>query len=73
MWIYDHFSNSINITEIGLYTIYSDSTRGAAALLPDNAAALVEFALPEHILLFTACLTDITATSTLHHQLGHTK
>jgi len=57
VWIYGHFSTSLNITQIGDNTIYYHSTEGASALLlrcsctlPDNAAALAEFELSEHIL-----------------------
>jgi len=35
MWIYRHFSTSINIMLIGLSTIYSHSTGGATVLLSD--------------------------------------
>jgi len=49
MWIYDHFSTSINITQIGLYTICSHSTEGATALLADSAAAWTEFELSEYM------------------------
>jgi len=50
VWIYDHFSTSINITQVGLCPIYCHWTEGVTALLSDNAAALAEFALSEHIL-----------------------
>jgi len=54
MSIYDHFSASINITQIRLFTTYltqqgelPTSSRG----LRDNAGALAEFKLSAHILL----------------------
>ena len=40
--IYDHFSTSINVTQIGLCTTYCHSTGGATALLSDYAATLSE-------------------------------
>ena len=42
MWIYNDFSTSINITQIRLYTMYFDSTGGAAAILSSHAAAVYE-------------------------------
>ena len=39
-WIYGHFSTAINITQMGIYTIYFDSTEGAIALLSDSAVTL---------------------------------
>jgi len=38
--MYDYFSTFINITQIYLSTMYFDSTGGAAALLPNYAAAV---------------------------------
>jgi len=68
MRIYDQFSTAINITEIGLYTMYFHSTEGATTLLPDDAAALsptsffeaalAEFALSEHILFIVIAISS---------------
>ena len=42
MRICAHFSTSINITQIRLYTMYFDSTGAATALLSNYAAAVSE-------------------------------
>ena len=54
--VYDHFSASVNITQILLFTVYFDSTGGATEVLSNYAAAvsetmqeLAEFQLSEHI------------------------
>jgi len=60
MWIYDHFFSPINITRYD--TMYSHSTEVATALLRDNAAALAEFVLSEHILTVIAIAALCIAT-----------
>lgn len=53
MWNYDHFSASINITQIRLVPMCFDSTGGATMLVSnyeasvsrDNAVALAEYNL----------------------------
>ena len=42
MWICDHFSTSINVTQIWFYTIYLYSPGGSTALLSDYGAAVSE-------------------------------